>query len=233
MGSKVEKHLSRLAMPATWHLKRKGRKFITRPLPGAHSLKLGMPLNLVLRDLLDYVKTSKEVRYVLNNQEIFVDGIRRKEQKFIVGLMDVVSVPLINAHFRVLLDKKNRISLFPISREESNSKLCRIKGKKMAKGSKVQLTMHDGKNILLDKCDYRVGDSLLIEIPSQKIKVHIHLRKGALVYLTGGKHVGEIGAVEEVKQDKVSYKQEKGTFETSKEYAFAVGEGKPAISLPK
>ena len=62
MGSRVEKHLSRLAMPKTWKVKRKGIKWVTRPLPGAHSLKQGMPISVLLRDVLKLARTTKEVK---------------------------------------------------------------------------------------------------------------------------------------------------------------------------
>jgi len=64
MGSKIERHLSRLAMPKAWKIKRKGIKWVTRPLPGPHSFKLGLPLNVLLRDILKLSKTTKETKSI-------------------------------------------------------------------------------------------------------------------------------------------------------------------------
>ena len=93
MGSIGEKHLSRLAVPRTWQVKKKGIKWISRPLPGAHAMDRSVPLNFVFRYLLDYARTNKEVKHILNNQEIFVDGVRRKNPRFAIGIMDVLSIP--------------------------------------------------------------------------------------------------------------------------------------------
>ena len=63
-------HLKRLAVPKTWDIKKKGIKFVTRPNLGAHPRKLSVPINLVIRDLLSYAKSNKEVKYILSENLI-------------------------------------------------------------------------------------------------------------------------------------------------------------------
>jgi small subunit ribosomal protein S4e len=230
MGSIVEKHLARLAAPKTWQLKRKGVKWIKRPLPGAHAMDRSISLNLVFRHLLNYARTNKEVKRILNNQEIFVDGIRRKNPKSAIGIMDVLSIPKIGQYFRVLLTTKGKIKLLPISENEANIKLCRIKNKTPVK-KKIQLNLGDGRNIIAEKDEFKTRDTVVIEVPSQKIKESLKLEKGNLVYLTKGKHVGEIGVVEEIKKGKLIYKRDKKTFETDINFAFVVGKKSPIILL--
>ena len=90
--------------------------------------------------------------------------------------------------------------------------------------------MYDGKNIIVDKEVYKVGDTIIIA--DGKIKRHARLEKGALIYLIGGKHIGEVGHVEDIIQNKIIYKDEKGDLvETLKKYAFVVGDSKPLVSL--
>ncbi len=234
MGSRVEKHLSRLAMPRTWKIKRKDKKWVTRPLPGTHSFKLGMPINLIIRNILSYTRTTKETKYILNNQEILVDQVRRKSHRFIVGLMDVISTPKIKENFRILLDKKGKIITFPIDKNEAKVKPCKVKGKTSIKKGKIQLNLFDGKNIILSKeKKISVGDTVLIDLPSQKIKESFKLEKKAFVYLTGGKHVGETGTIEDIKDNLIIYKRGKNKFETLKKYAFVIGKEKPAIKIPE
>ena len=105
----AKKHLKRLNAPKSWKIKRKGIKFITRPNPGAHSFSLGMPINIVLREIFEYAKTTKEVKNILNNKEVLINGVRRKDHRFIVGFMDIIAIPGIKAYFRVLLDKKGKL----------------------------------------------------------------------------------------------------------------------------
>ena len=55
MGS--SNHLKRLAMPRSWPLPRKTSIWVTRAAPGAHALELCMPLNVVVRDILEYANS--------------------------------------------------------------------------------------------------------------------------------------------------------------------------------
>lgn len=228
----VRNHLKRLAAPKAWNIKRKENKFIAKPNPGAHSLKLGMPLSVFIRDILKYAKTTKEVKKILQNKDILVDGIRRKEHRFIVGLMDVISIPELKKYYRVILDKKGKIGLIDIKKDDASIKPCRITGKNKVKG-KVQLNLFDGRNILVDKDDYKVNDTVIISLPKQEIKKCIRLDKKGIVFLIGGKRIGETGIVEDIIADKIRYKSKDGVFETLKKYAFAIGKEKPEIKLEK
>lgn len=229
----VKNHLKRLAVPKSWPIKRKGATFIVKPNPGAHPSKLGMPLGIFIRDILGYAKTMREIKKILQKMNILVDGVIRREHRFIVGLMDVIGIPELKKYYRVILDKKGKISLIEIEKEDGSIKPCRIIGKSKVKG-KTQLNLFDGRNILSDKDDYKVNDTVIISLPSQEIKKHIKFDKNILVFLVGGKHVGEIGLVEDILADKIRYKSKKGdVFETLKGYAFAIGKEKPEIKIEK
>lgn len=229
----VKNHLKRLAAPRSWPIKRKDSRFITRPKPGPHSLKLGVSLGVLIRDILRYAKTTGEVKKILQNKDVLVDCARRKEHRFIIGLMDIIGIPEIKKYYRVILDKKGKIGLIEIEKNEASIKPCKIIGKNNVKG-KTQLNLFDGRNILVDKDDYKVNDTIIISLPNQEIKKHLKFDKNILVFLTGGKHIGEIGLVEDIISDKIRYKNKKGeVFETLKKYAFAIGKEKPEIKLEK
>ena len=118
-----------------------------------------------------------------------------------------------------------------IQKEETLLKPCKIIGKTMVRG-KLQLNMFDGKNIFVDKNMYKVGDTLLLSLPEQKISKHLKLDKKSSIFLVGGKHTGEIGNVEDIKENKIIYKDSGGNLvETLKKYAFVVGDSKPLITL--
>lgn len=233
MGSIVERHISRLATPKTWEIKKKGIKWVTRPNPGAHPFVSGMPLSVFLRDVVKMTRTTREAKKMLHDHEIIIDGKRRKDNKFIVGLMDVVSFPETGKNFRVLFDKRGKISAVPLDDKEAKIKLGKIRGKKMMKKGMIQLNLWDSRNILVKEDNYDVGDTVKIEIPSQEIKESFKLEKGACVYLTGGAHIGETGIVEDIKEDKLIYKKDDELLETLKEYAFVVGKKTPAITIEK
>ena len=220
-------HLMRLAAPKTWHVNRKKFKFIAKPSPGAHSLETCMPLSVMLIEVFDYAHTKKEVRKILNANEVKIDGKFRKDFSFGVGIFDTMEFVSINEYFRVILNKKGKIDLIKISKEESLVKPCKIIGKSMVKG-KLQLNLFDGKNIIVDKGPYKVGDSLVLSLPEQKIVNHLKLEKKSSIFLTGGKHIGETGNVEDIIENKIIYKDENGSLiETSKDYAFVIRKNEP------
>lgn len=228
----MKRHLKRLAAPKSWLIKRRGLTFVTKPNPGPHSLKLALPLEIVIRDILGVAKNSREVKKILYDDEVLVDGIRRKELKFPVGIMDVIEIKKINECFRVVLDK-GKINLIPINEKEAGFKPCRIIGKNLVRG-KTQLNLYDGKNIFVENDEYKVGDTVIVGLPKQEIKEHIKLEKGCFIYLVGGKHIGDVGKIEDIISDKVTYKGKGGEIiETSKKYVFVVGKDKPVISLIK
>ena len=228
----VKRHLKRTTVSRSWRILKKENKFIVRPMPGAHGFSLGIPIGIVLRDMLKLANTMREVKYLLNNQKILVDNIRRKEPHFIIGFMDTLLMPLTKKSFRMLINKKGELCLKPIQESEAGIKPCRIIGKTMLKNKKVQINLGDSRNIIVDKAEYKTGDSLIIELPSQKVKEHIKLDKGCVIFLTGGKHVGETGKVVDVKENKVVYKLKSDEqYESFKHYVFAIGKDKPGITL--
>lgn len=224
-------HLKRLAIPKTWHIKRKGIKFITKPRPSPHSLDKGIPLNVLLKEFLNYATTTREVKKILNSANIKIDGRIRRDFRFLVGVFDTIEFPNTNEYFRITLNLKGKIDLIPIKKEDVLLKPCKIIGKTILKG-KLQLNLFDGRNIFVDNNSCKVGDTILLSLPEQKIVKHLKLDKKSTIFLTGGKHIGEIGNVDDVIKNKIIYKDQKGNIiETSKEYAFVIGDGKPIIML--
>jgi small subunit ribosomal protein S4e len=90
------------------------------------------------------------------------------------------------------------------------------------------------------------GRLILHPIPSEnegfklcKITDNFQFEKGALVLITGGKHIGEIGTINDINVNKSSNpntvvieNRKKENFLTLEDYAFVIGKDKPAISLP-
>ena len=83
MGS--SHHLKRLTMPRSWALPRKTSVWVTRANAGAHSLDMCMPVNLVIRDILQFAKNTREVRSILHNGLVKVDGRKVRDVRRGVG----------------------------------------------------------------------------------------------------------------------------------------------------
>lgn len=225
-------HLKRLNAPKTWKIKRKGIKFITRPNPGPHSQNMCMPLNLILRDVLGYAGNAKEVKHILYNKKVLIDGKQRTDLKFPVGFMDVLEIPEIKEIYRMMINRKGYLVLQKIDKKEANLKPCKVVNKRILKGGRIQLNLSYGLNKLVAKDTFKTGDTVVLEMPKLDIKEHIKMEKGAYVFMTAGSHIGNHGVVEEIKQDTIVFKSSSGeSYETFKKFALVVGKDKSIIAL--
>ena len=222
MGS--SNHLKRLNMPRSWALPRKTIIWVTRPTPGAHTLELCMPISLVIRDVLGYARSTREVRHILHNGHALVDGRICKDTRRGVCFMDVLTLG--DNHYRCVLDHNGRLRYRTISADEATWKVCRIEGKTTIKGGKTQLNLHDGRNIIVDDAsEYSTGSSLKLALPSQDIVEHIKFEDGVRCYLIGGAHVGGFADMKssEIKRSSMPNEVLFEDFGTVASNVFAVG----------
>ncbi|MEM2915830.1 MAG: 30S ribosomal protein S4e [Candidatus Woesearchaeota archaeon] len=228
----MSRHLKRINAPKSWIILRKTTKYITKPMPGAHKITESMPMSLVLRKL-GHAATAAEAKKILNRHQILVDGKRVRSLKSQLGIMDSVALPETNEYYRIVFDKKGRLHMVPIPKDETGLKLCKVVNKTTVKGGKTQFNLSDGRNIIADKNAAKTGDTFLIQVPGQKIQQHIALENGALIYLLGGKHIGTFGVLEKVEGDEITFVTDGKSIATAKKYALAVGKGKPVLTLAK
>jgi small subunit ribosomal protein S4e len=230
--------MKRLNAPRTLKLHRKEKKWTIRANPGAHPLEQSIPLGLIVRDYLDLSDTLSETKNIISNGEILVDGKKRKNYKHPCGLMDVISIPIMKKDYRLLFDRRGKLTLIPIKTNETTWKLCRIENKKIIKGKQVQLNLHDGRNKIVKKDEYKTGDVLKISFKDQKIDETFKFEKGTVSIIIGGSHIGEVANIEEVEiipSTKPNLTKMKGAsdFSTLQEYVFPIGKNKPIIELPE
>ncbi len=223
-------HLKRIVAPKTWLLLRKHNKYITRPSAGPHSFNFSIPMSFFLKEI-GFASTTKEGKKILNNKVVLVDGRRIKDIKFPVGLMDSINIKDVNGFYRIILDEKGRLKILEIKESEVNTKLSRVNNKTAVKKAKIQLNLSDGKNILTDNKDIKTADTLVLELPSQKIKTVLKFEKGSLALLIGGRHMGSFGVIEDIKNNIIKIKSDKLTFNTQKHFVFVVGKDRGAVQL--
>jgi len=228
--------LKRRAAPRTWTIPRKGTKWVKRPGPGPHPQDASVPLLIVLRDTRRIVTTAREASQLVRSGAVRVDGKVAKDLERGLGLMDTLSfdAPL-DAHYRVVKDRHGKLVLVTIPAPEATFKIGRVRFKHAVKAGRIEVTLHDGRNLLVDRgTPYKVGDSVKIEVPSQKVVGHYPLAPGALAYVAGGSHVGQLARVERVEvrnSSQPNLVHFKEGFATVKEYVFVVGDKAPEVTI--
>lgn len=225
-----KRHMKRLTAPKTWPIERKGTTFVTRPNPG-NAFRLSLPITIIFKDVLKYCKTSKEVKRILQDKEVLCDGKRRKDSRYPVGLMEVMSIPAIGEAHRVLLSTKGKLVLIPIDKKEIDTKLCKVINKTVLKGGAIQLNLSDGRNLTVKKNEYAVNDVVVLDTKSNKVAKHLKLGEKAHVLLVGGKHMGANGKITKITDKLVEVEAQGMKITTDKKFAFVVGEDKPIIKM--
>ena len=229
----MSNEIRRLTAPRSWPIKRKAHHWVTKTSPGAHSLEDSVPVIVVVRDLLKICNTAAEVKRIVSNRDMLVDGKIVKDVKMAVGLMDVVSFPKNNSHYRMMVNVRGKLTLVPIPEEKASWKLCRIDNKTTVPGGKTQLNLHDGRNILVESDGYKTGDVLKIEIPSQKV---LEAYKGNLALIASGSNVGKAEVIDEIVIRRLSSENIvnfKNGSSTTRGNVFVIGNKVPEIELPE
>ena len=178
---------------------RKSHKFLKKSSAGRHKSAESMPLLALLRDVLAVAASKREAKTILTAGDVLVDGVIRRDEGFPVGLMDIVALPKLGLNFRIAITG-GKLSLQPISAAEAGVKLCKVVGKKLVSGGRIQLSFHDGRSHLTEKEEDRfsLGDTVKLGLPKQSIKGFLKLEKGAKCYVHAGKHAGETAVLDKI-----------------------------------
>lgn len=233
--------LKRFAALRFWGIPVKAYKWVVKPSPGPHRQDACIPLAVLLRDRMKLASTMREVKYMLRNKMVKIDGKPRTDPSFPIGLFDVIYIKGIEKYYRMVPSKRKYLDVVEIAPAEAEFKLVKIVNKTTIKGGIMQLNLHDGRNILVapeESAKYPVHGSLKIKVPSQEIVEYVPLEKGSLAVISAGRHVGEMGVVEEIFKPsplakwQVTLRADEGkTISTIREYVYAVGKDSPVLTV--
>ncbi|MBP1921732.1 small subunit ribosomal protein S4e [Halorubrum alkaliphilum] len=194
----MTRHQKRLAVPNSWPVERKTDTFTVKAGAGPHGEE-GVPLVVLLRDVLGYVDSTKEARYAVNTDSVLVNGDAVSDEQRPIGMFDILAFPVRGEYFRVFPDEGGRLALTPIDEESAGSRLGKIVNKTVVSGGDAQLTLHDGTNVRVDvDTEYDTKDSIVIDNESKEVVAHFEYEEGALVTAVAGQHAGSIGEIETI-----------------------------------
>ncbi|MBI2628533.1 30S ribosomal protein S4e, partial [Candidatus Pacearchaeota archaeon] len=71
-------HITRHNTSKRWPIPRKGTKYLVVPSRGNND---SIPLLIIMREILGIVKTRKELKKILNEKKVKINGLAIKEDK--------------------------------------------------------------------------------------------------------------------------------------------------------
>ena len=234
-------HLKRYAAPDSWHVSKKKTTYVMKTAPGPHN-DSAMPVAVWLRDHMSLAMTMREARQILNSGSVIINGRVCKDPKRGIGVFDIVSVPGIGKHYRILMDKRGRFRSIEISPEDAKTRLAKIRGKTVISGGRVQLNLLFGANIIADN-SYKPKDSVVLTLSEAdgkkrfSIVDHFPFAVGNMAMVIGGRHSGSIGRIVEIKKEVGAVPNRviledpatKAKFDTIEDYVFIVGKAESAV----
>ena len=225
----MTRHQKRLSVPNSWPVERKTATYTVKADAGPHG-ESGVPLLIVLRDVLGYADSRKETRYALEQDNVLVNGEPASDEERPIGMFDIVEFTERDEHYRVFPDQGGRLALTAIDAESAGSRLGKVVGKTQEPGGDTQLTLHDGATLRTDDGSIATNDSVVVSNDDSSIVAHFPYEEGALVTAVRGSHAGEIGRVDRIQvtpgssQNNVLIEGDDGRFETVEDYVVVIDE---------
>ena len=228
----MTRHQKRLSVPKSWPVERKTATFTVKAGAGPHG-EAGVPLVVLLRDVLGYVDTSGEASFAITSGGVLVNGEPATSIRRPIGMFDLLGFPDRDEYYRVFPDEGGRLSLTPIPESAADGKLAKITDTRTVTGGATQLALHDGQNLHIpadEEHAYAPGDSIVVGFDDGDILAHFVYEEGALVTAVDGQHAGRIGelsvirVIEGSSPNTVTVTVDDETFETIEEYVVVIDE---------
>ena len=227
---------NRQTIPRVIQIPRKTFFWGVSAVPGGHRKDESIPMLHILRDYLKIGDKEREITRILNDGQVLVDGRKIKQRRYAAGFMDIISIPSMKKHYRILYDKRGKLRPYEEKEASAQVKLKKVKGKYTTEGGKIQLLLHDGQNFITSDSTIRPGDVVAVHVPDKKIESVIKLQPGTRAFLTGGSHVGTQAVIKNIEISKSSgsnlIHMEEG-FSTISDYVFPIAGGKFSYQVPE
>ncbi|KAG0417181.1 40S ribosomal protein S4, partial [Dictyocoela roeselum] len=221
----------RLAAPKSWLLDKNGGVYAPRPSTGPHRLDECIPLCLLLSRKLGYAQNSREVKHIMKNRMVRINGKVRTDPRFPVGIMDILDIPKTGETFRLLYNTSGRFFLHKLDNPE-NFTITKVAKRVVRKGKVPYIYTEDGGSFRYCPLEINVGDSVKVDIESRKIVDYLPVAEGNIAYLTRGKNMGCAGTIVGIDKDIVKIRDVNGRyFSTLKKNLLVIGNEQSWISL--
>ena len=181
-------------------IRRKGTKYIARAL---HAHKNAVPVVIAVREMLSLARTAKEVKEMIKDKLVQINGRLVYDYREPVQLFNVLSI---GGKSYVLGISETAKFIFSETKE-TKKRLCKIVGKKLLNNNQLQINLHDGSN-LVGKKEMKTNDSLYLDEKGKVVK-HVPISSAKEVIVMSGKYIGQHGTIKSIKENaaEISFKE--------------------------
>lgn len=184
-------YVKRQTIEKSWPIPRKGTKYVIAP---SHNKKYGLPVLIILRDMMKIAKNRNETKKILGQGKVLVENKMIKKENFSVSPFDLIKIG--DKEYELGFSDKGKFELKETGRKENISKIV---GKKMLKNKRVQLNFLYGKNIILnEKTNAKIGDSVFVK--DKKIIKVLPLEEGREAVIFAGRSRGKEGKIKKIEK---------------------------------
>ena len=148
---------------------------------------------------------KKEIHAILNGKKVLIDWTPVTDPGHIVGPMDVVSIPTMSKHYRILPWQGRRgLAVREIDEQHAKWKLLIVENKTIVRGGDIQVNCSYGVNFLLrkeskyqskfdDPKTFVTRGSVKYDLTENKVLDYFPLHEGCTVLVTSGVNTGRWG----------------------------------------
>jgi small subunit ribosomal protein S4e len=227
-----------MTAPDAWQIARKASKYVISPACGPHDAS-ALPIGIWIRDHMNLARNTKEVKKILHDRNVVLNGKVVTDEHIGIGVFDIVSFPKIDKHYLILVDAKRRHIGREILAEASKIQLVKIANKTTLAGGKTQINLTSGANFIGDNT-YKGKDSLVIGLSDDDrnvVQQHFPFAVGNTAVIIGGQHTMKTGKIVEILiqqsslPNRVILEDAAGEkFESVEDYVYMIGTSESFLS---
>ncbi len=188
------RHIKRLASSRYMAIERKKNKYLINPDPGRFGGESCIAIATVLKEKLGVADNSRETRYMLRSGKVMVNGDVVKEEKYPVGLSDVISLKGSDEAYSIGIGKYGSIKI-----EKADGvakKEVKVVGKYLSKGRKEMIRLYNGDVMGAGGKAVNINDSVVLE--GKKIVDVLKLDNGSKCVVIKGRHAPAKGTIRKI-----------------------------------
>ena len=110
--------------------------------------------------------------FMAKEGNVAVDGKVRKDVKYPVGFMDVITLIKAKTNYRLLYDVKGKFGLVKINADEAQYKLCRVIRRCMGEKGVPYIVTNDGRTLRFPHPDIKEYDTVKLNLKTNEIVKH-------------------------------------------------------------